>query len=94
MAQKLDPDVSRPDLRILNQECLYFPRIPSFICPDILPLICFDWVSIADADLEGSYLAGEELVVCKDNSVYPNIFLNRGQQQDIKLKRRNVPRVQ
>jgi hypothetical protein len=75
MAQELDTEVSRPYLRILNEKGLYFPRVPCFICSEVLPLFHFNGVSITDADTKGSNHAGEKFVVRQDECVDPDIFL-------------------
>lgn len=75
MTQELDPDISCPDLGILNEKSLYFSRITSFVCSEILPLLHLDWISITDAHTEGSEHAREELVVGKNKSIDPDIFL-------------------
>lgn len=74
MTQELDPDISRPYLRIFNQECLYLSRVSSLVCSQIFPLLHLHWVSITDTNPERSNHAGEEFVVGKDESIDPDIF--------------------
>jgi hypothetical protein len=75
VTQELDPDISRPYLRIFNQECLYLSRVSSLVCSQIFPLLHLHWVFITDTNPERSNHAGEEFVVGKDESIDPDIFL-------------------
>ena len=75
MAQELYPKIPCPYLWVLDQESLDLSRIPCLIRPDILPLFNLDRISIADTNSESPDHAREELVVCKNQSVNPDILL-------------------
>lgn len=76
MAEKFDPKIPCPYVGVFDEESLYFSGISGFICSDILPLLHFHRISITDTDAELANHAGKELIVGKDNSIDPDVFLN------------------
>lgn len=75
MTEKLNPQITSPDLGILDEKCLDLSRVTCFVNSEILPLFCFHRITIADTDAKCPYHTREELVVGQNESIDPNIFL-------------------
>ena len=69
VTQKLNPEVSRPNERVLDEEGLHLTSVSGFERAEILPFFRFHWIAIRHGDAEVSEDGAEELVVRQDDGV-------------------------